>query len=65
MKQAVLSQFNLPWLPILALLLFVACFALYTYWTFSKNNVHFYNQAAHLPLEEDKQTSFDAERIKL
>ena len=52
MKQAVLSHFNLPWLPITGLIIFVVCFSLYTYWTYKKENKAVYDQASLLPLEE-------------
>lgn len=52
MKQDVLGQFNLPWLPITGLIIFVVCFSLYTYWTYKKENKAVYDQAALLPLEE-------------
>lgn len=52
MKQAVLSQFNLPWLPITGLIIFVVCFTLYTYWTYKKENKAVYEQVSLLPLEE-------------
>lgn len=52
MKQAALSQFNLPWLPITGLIIFVVCFSLYTYWTYKKENKEVYEQASMLPLEE-------------
>jgi len=50
MKQAVLAQFNLPWIPITGLVLFVVCFALYCYWTFRRDAVPTYQAAAQLPL---------------
>ena len=52
MKQAALSQFNLPWLPITGLIIFVVCFSLYTYWTYKKENKEVYEQASMLQLEE-------------
>lgn len=52
MKQVALSQFNLPWLPITGLIIFVVCFSAYTYWTYKKENKAVYDQAAMLPLEE-------------
>lgn len=52
MKQAVLSNWNLPWLPVTALLMFVVCFGLYTYWTYRKANKKFYDNASLIPLEE-------------
>lgn len=54
MKQAALSQFNLPWLPITGLIIFIVCFSLYTYWTYKKENKEVYDQASMLPLEEAK-----------
>lgn len=54
MKQAVLSQFNLPWLPITGLIIFVVCFSAYTYWTFKKENKAIYDQTSLIPLEEAK-----------
>jgi cbb3-type cytochrome oxidase subunit 3 len=52
MKQVVLSQFDIPWIPITGLLIFVVCFAAYTYWTFRKANKAFYDKAAEIPLQE-------------
>jgi cbb3-type cytochrome oxidase subunit 3 len=52
MKQAVLSHFDLPWIPVTGLILFVVCFALYTYWTFKKENKKVYEQASLIPLKE-------------
>lgn len=57
MKQAVLSQFNLPWVPITGLFLFVGCFAAYTYWTYKKSNKAGYEQASLIPLEEPSRAS--------
>lgn len=52
MKQAVLSHWDLPWLPITALMIFVICFAAYTYWTFKKDNKKVYDEASLIPLED-------------
>ncbi len=52
MKQAVLSQWDMPWLPIIALLMFVVCFAVYTFWTYRKKNKKFYENVSLIPLEE-------------
>jgi cbb3-type cytochrome oxidase subunit 3 len=57
MKQAVLSNFDLPWLPLTGLILFVVCFAIYTYWTFKKENKPVYDQASLIPLEEPARAS--------
>ena len=52
MKQAVLSHFNLPWLPVIALVIFCVCFLAYVFWTFKKSNQAFYEQAAKMPLND-------------
>ena len=52
MKQAALSQFNLPWIPITGLIIFVVCFTAYTYWTYKKEHKAGYEKAALIPLEE-------------
>ena len=52
MKQAALSNFDIPWLPITGLIIFVVCFSLYTYWTYKKSNKAVYEQVSMLPLEE-------------
>jgi cbb3-type cytochrome oxidase subunit 3 len=52
MKQSVLSHWDLPLLPLAALVMFVVCFALYTYWTFRKANKKIYDDASLLPLED-------------
>jgi cbb3-type cytochrome oxidase subunit 3 len=57
MKQAVLSNFDLPWIPLTGLILFVVCFAAYTYWTFKKENKAVYEKASHIPLEDAQKAS--------
>jgi len=52
MKQQALSQFNMPWLPITGLIIFVVCFSAYIYWTYKKENKALYDSASLLPLEE-------------
>jgi cbb3-type cytochrome oxidase subunit 3 len=52
MKQAVLSQFDLTWIPLTGLVLFVVCFAAYCYWTFKASNQQAYSRAATLPLQD-------------
>ncbi len=56
MKQAVLSHWDIPWLPIVALMIFVVSFVMYTLWTFRKGQKKFYDDASHIPLEEPVQT---------
>lgn len=48
-----LSEFDMPWLPITGLIIFVVCFSMYSYWTFKKENLSKYKQASLLPLEDD------------
>jgi cbb3-type cytochrome oxidase subunit 3 len=55
MKQSVLSQFDMPWIPITGLLLFVFCFVAYTYWTFRKSNKAHYQEASMIPLEDERR----------
>ncbi len=52
MKQAVLKHWDIPWLPISALVIFVLCFVLYTLWTYSKQNRPFYEKVSFIPLED-------------
>lgn len=55
MKQEALSNFDMPWLPITGLIIFMVCFLLYIYWTYKKENKEMYEQAAMIPLEEDNK----------
>lgn len=57
MKQAVLSHFDLPWIPVTGLVLFVICFAAYTFWTYKKSNKGIYEQASLIPLEDPMRAS--------
>ena len=52
MKQEVLGNFDMPWLPIAGLVIFVVCFFIYTWWTYRKVNKPFYDQISMIPLEE-------------
>lgn len=52
MKKEVLSQFDMPWLPLTALAIFAVCFIAYTYWTFKKSNKKFYENSSLMPLED-------------
>lgn len=56
MKQQALSTFNMQWLPITGLVIFVVCFTAYTYWTFRKDNKEKYESAARLPMDEEIQS---------
>lgn len=55
MKQTVLSNWDLPMLSVTALILFVACFGIYAWWTYRKNNKSFYEKASLIPLEDPKE----------
>ena len=55
MKQAALKNFDLTWVPISGLVIFVVCFAAYTYWTYKKSNKDFYEKAALMPLENNDE----------
>lgn len=52
MKQEVLGNFDLPWIPVSAMILFVLCFAIFCYWTFKRSNRGLYQEAAAMPLED-------------
>ncbi len=52
MKQEVLKAFDLPWLPVIALVLFVTSFVLYTWWTYRATNKSHYEQAGNIPLDD-------------
>ncbi len=60
MKQAALSQFDMPWLPVTGLILFVVCFALYSYWTFKKSNKEHYDEASLVPLEDGRRVHHES-----
>ena len=52
MKQEVLRNFDITWLPITGLILFFICFALFVYFTYQKRNKHFYTSASLIPLQD-------------
>lgn len=52
MKQAALKAFDLTWIPLTGLIIFVVCFGLYAFWTYKKSNKAFFDQAALIPLED-------------
>lgn len=63
MKQQALSNFDLPWLPITGLVIFVLCFAIYIYFTYRKANKPFYQKASLIPLDDPKLASVKAENV--
>lgn len=52
MKQEVLRAWDLPWLPVTALVLFVVCFSLYTWWTYRSANRAYYESVSRIPLDD-------------
>ncbi len=54
MKQAALKNFDITWLPITGLIIFVVCFLAYAFYTYRKSNKAYYQQAAMIPLQEEK-----------
>jgi cbb3-type cytochrome oxidase subunit 3 len=55
MKQAVLSHFDLPWLPLTGLVIFCVCFSLYAFYTYRKSNKSYYERASLIPLEDARK----------
>lgn len=53
MKQEVMRQFDIDWIPITGLIIFMICFLLYVYFTYKKSNKSFYDKAAFMPLDEE------------
>ncbi len=60
MKQETLRNFDLLWLPLTALILFVVCFLLYTYWTYRRQNRALYDSASFIPLDDGKMSLTEA-----
>jgi cbb3-type cytochrome oxidase subunit 3 len=52
MKQTVLQAWDLQWLSVTALVLFVICFSVYTWWTFRRENRSAYEEASRIPLND-------------
>lgn len=57
MKQEVLKNFDLDWIPLTGLIIFVVCFSLYIFYTYRKSNKSYYERASMIPLEEGQTTS--------
>jgi cbb3-type cytochrome oxidase subunit 3 len=55
MKSAVLSQFTLTYLPVIACLLFVAIFIGVIFWVLRPGSKSFYEQAGQIPLLDEKR----------
>lgn len=54
MKQAALKHFDITWLPLTGLVIFVVCFTLYAFYTYKKSNKSFYERASFIPLNDEK-----------
>ena len=52
MEKEILSRFNQPWLPIVALVIFLICFIMYVFWTFKKENKSLYEKSSYMPLHD-------------
>ena len=55
MKSQVMSQFNIPWLPVTALILFSTLFIGVVWWVTKKSNKERYDEAAQIPLSEGEK----------
>jgi len=52
MHKEVLSHWDQPIYPIVALIIFLVCFAVYTYWTLKKSNKKYYEETSFIVLED-------------
>lgn len=52
MHKQILSQFDMPWLPITALIIFFVCFIIFMYWTYKKENKSFYEYTSQIPFQD-------------
>ncbi len=57
MKQAVLKNFDLTYLPLLAMAIFVIAFTAYAIWAYSKSNKAFFEHVANIPLNDSNDPS--------
>ncbi len=53
MKSEAMKLFDLPFLPMIGLLIFVFLFIGIVYWTYKASNQQKFDEAARLPLEEN------------
>lgn len=53
MKQSALKYFDITWLPLTGLIIFVACFAIFAFYTYRKSNKAYYERAALIPLNDE------------
>lgn len=52
MKQEVLKAWDMPWLPIAALVLFIIFFGCYVIWAYRKKNQPLFQKISMIPLED-------------
>lgn len=55
MKQAVLKNFDLTYLPLTAMAIFVVAFTAYAIWAYSKSNKVFFEHAANIPFNDETE----------
>lgn len=56
MKQEVLKAWDMPWLPVLALILFIIFFGGYIFWAYRKKNQPLFQKISMIPLEDAPMT---------
>lgn len=54
MKQAVLKNFNLTYLPLVGMAIFVIAFTAYAIWAYSKSNKELFDHVANIPLNDSE-----------
>ena len=52
MKQFILSRFDMPWISVLALLIFMFLFISVIFWLFRKDSNDIYSEAVKVPFNE-------------
>jgi cytochrome c oxidase cbb3-type subunit IV len=61
MKQLVLSQMDMPWLPIAGLAIFMTFFVGVLIWSYRRSSGELYQHVANLPLSEAEAGGVDNE----
>ena len=54
MKQEALSSFDMPWLPVMALIMFIVAFGFYFWWAYKKSHRPHFDDMSMIPLEDAK-----------
>lgn len=52
MKQEVLKAWDMPWLPVFALILFIIFFGAYIFWAYRKKNQSLFQKISMIPLND-------------